>query len=123
MKLNDDIISDNEFQKYLTADSTFGPVDDILVFWMKQQRSCPALASIAADIYSIPALNTTVERLFYSAANTITDRRTTLNPEKVNELLFSKKNLLLLKECHHQQSPRPQTKKKLDKILALSSST
>jgi hypothetical protein len=58
----------------------------------------PVLYSIARDILIIPATNTSVERLFSASGNTITDTRTRLSAEKVDKLMFIKKNLLILKK-------------------------
>lgn len=114
--------ADRELEEYLSMDNNFGPDDDILEFWMKQQHLFPTLATIVMDIYSIPASNTTVERLFSSAGDTITDRRTNLSTEKVNKLLFLKKNLLSLKDDDLQPPTHLQGKRKLDEIVGLSPS-
>ncbi len=52
------------------------------------------------DYYAIPVSNTVVERLFPSSKNTISDRRTELDAERVNKLLFLQKKLLMLKSFH-----------------------
>jgi hypothetical protein len=72
--------------------------DDVLSFWLQHKLKFPILFSIVQDFYAIPASNTIVERLFSSSKSTITDKRTSLASEKVNKLLFLKKNLKLLKE-------------------------
>ena len=72
------------------------------------------------DLYSIPASNTSVEWLLSSAGNTISDRRTNLNPDKVSKVLFLNKNLLLLKELDRQQLVSIEKKRK---IRAMSTSS
>ena len=106
----------------MSSNNNFEQNDDILEFWMKNQHLYPILASIVMDIYSIPTSNTTVERLFSAAGNTITDRRTNLGAEKVNKLLFLKKNLLSLKEDDVEPTVNLQGKRKVDEITASSSS-
>jgi hypothetical protein len=68
------------------------------LFWKRQKVLFPVLYSIARDILIIPATNTAVERLFSASGNTITDTRTRLSAEKVDKLMFIKKNLLILKK-------------------------
>ncbi|CAF3357899.1 unnamed protein product [Rotaria sp. Silwood2] len=51
-------------------------------------------------ILSIPATNTSVERLFSHSGNTVTNRRRRLDADKVNNLLFIKRNLRTLKEIY-----------------------
>lgn len=53
--------------------------------------------SIAKDILIIPATNTSIERLFSASGNLVTDTRTRLNSDKINKLMFLKKNHVLLK--------------------------
>jgi hypothetical protein len=72
--------------------------DDILSFWKQHKQSFPLIASIARHILSIPASNTSVERQFSSCKNTVTDKRTKLGSEKLNKLIFLKKNMNILKE-------------------------
>ncbi|CAF3736993.1 unnamed protein product [Rotaria sp. Silwood1] len=94
---------EKELIQYLSSNITLEPNGDVLLFWKKHQNTFPTLASIVKTIYSIPASNTTVERLFSTASNTISNRRTNLDGEKMNKLLFLNKNLLTLKEFDRQQ--------------------
>ncbi|CAF2941605.1 unnamed protein product, partial [Rotaria sp. Silwood2] len=71
---------------------------DVLDFWRKQQNSFPTLSLIARNIFAIPASNTTVERLFSSSKLSVGERGTNLGSEKLNQLMFLQKNLVLLKE-------------------------
>ena len=90
--------------------------DDILLFWLQQKSKFPILFSIVQDFYAIPASNTTVERLFSSSKNTITDKRTSLGTEKVNKLLFLQKNLTLLKKFDEKttdEAAATETKRKM----------
>ena len=71
-----------------------------LSYWNANKSSYPSLARIAKRILAIPATNTTVERLFSHSGNTITNRRTRLNADKVNNLLFIKQNIRTLREIY-----------------------
>jgi hypothetical protein len=113
-----------ELEQYLSSSTAFEPDDDVLLYWKKHQCTFPSLASIVKTIYNIPASNTTVERLFSTAGNTVSDRRTNLDVEKVSKLLFLNKNLLTLKELDYQQLLHIREKRKLDQmVLPLSPSS
>jgi hypothetical protein len=71
---------------------------DVLSFWKDKREIFPLLSSIARVIYSIPASNTMIERLFSASKNVVTAKRTSLDCEKVNQLLFLQKNLHQLKQ-------------------------
>ena len=113
---------DKELIDYLASKDTLEPEEDILLFWKKHQPSFPTLAGIVKSIYCVPASNTTVERLFSSAGNTITDRRSNLDSERVNKILFLNKNLLPLKDIERQQSTQAPEKRKLRQLLSHSPS-
>jgi len=72
--------------------------DDLLSFWRRKKNEFPTIASIARKVLSIPAANTSVERLFSSSKIIIGDKRTRLSSEKIDKLMFLKKNLASLKQ-------------------------
>lgn len=108
---------DKELEHYLHSNATIGPEDDVLHFWKQNESIYPTLASIVKDIYSIPASNTTVERLFSTAGSTISSRRTDLNMDKVNQLLFLNKNLLPLREIDQTQLLYTNEKRKISEVI------
>ncbi len=63
----------------------------------EKKKEFPTIASVARQILAIPASNTSVERLFSSSKIMIGDRRTRLGAEKVDKLMFLRKNLTSLK--------------------------
>lgn len=69
---------------------------DLLTFWRKKQHEFPKIAAIARKVLAIPASNTSVERLFSLAKVAVNDRRTSLGIEKIDKLMFLKKNLMSL---------------------------
>ncbi|CAF3517065.1 unnamed protein product [Rotaria sp. Silwood1] len=71
---------------------------NLLQYWDANKSIYPNLARVAKKILAIPASNTSVERLFSDTGNTITDRRTRLDVDKINNLLFIKRNTRTLKE-------------------------
>jgi hypothetical protein len=92
--------AEQELEKYLLSTSLVEDEeeDDILSYWKEYEKLFPMIASIARDILAIPASNTSVERLFSSCKNTITDKRTKLGADKLNKLMFLQKNMNILKE-------------------------
>ncbi|CAF1460814.1 unnamed protein product [Rotaria sordida] len=94
---------EQELEKYLTSTSMVRDEeeDDILGYWREHQKLFPLIASIARKILAIPASNTSVERLFSSCKNTITDKRTRLGAEKLNKMMFLQKNMNLLQKKFH----------------------
>lgn len=97
---------DLELEKYLSSTSLVADdkEDDVLSYWREYQTIFPTIASIARDVLAIPASNTSVERLFSSCKNTVTDKRTKLGAEKLNKLMFLKHNMHLAKEESHLDS-------------------
>ena len=77
-----------ELEEYLSTDFQFDEDDDVLFFWIHQKSKFPSLFSIVKDFYTITSSNTVVERLFSTSKNNISDKRTSLNAQKVNKLLF-----------------------------------
>ena len=51
-------------------------------------HSLPKLAVIAGSVYSIPASQNKTERVFSAAGHVMTDLRTTLDPEHLDEILL-----------------------------------
>lgn len=105
-----------EIDDYLTADFNENIVGnnnsddiDILLFWRQQQSLYPVLSSIAKVVYAIPASNTIIERLFSKAKNVVTEKRTRLDCEKINQILFLQKNMKTLKELSNNEFRRKRT--------------
>lgn len=82
---------------------------DVLSFWKDQRELFPLLSSIAREIYSIPASNTMIERIFSASKNVVTAKRTSLDCEKLNQLLFLQKNLHQLKQFECDASRKRNT--------------
>ena len=86
-----------------------GMIAVTLTFCQENQRSFPILAKISTVICSIPASNTTIERLFSTAKNVVTHKRTRLACEKINELLFLQKNMRNLQQLSNNDLSRKRT--------------
>lgn len=69
-----------------------------LSFWEKMHSSYPALAKVAARVLAVPAASAAVEREFSLAGNIITQKRSKLSPDAVNDMVFNHS----YKKYHHR---------------------
>ncbi|CAF2085014.1 unnamed protein product [Rotaria magnacalcarata] len=111
-KSQDETETKTEFDKYIQDNTKIDKDMNLLIYWKNNESTYPTLAKIAKRILSIPATNTSVERLFSDSGNTITNRRTRLQTSKVNQLLFIRRNLQLLRELLPQSVEQIQKRKK-----------
>jgi hypothetical protein len=65
----------------------------ILSRWKAQQNSMPRLAAIARYLLAIPASSAASERSFSAAGSTVSPRRSSLDPDNVDSILFLHSNL------------------------------
>ncbi|CAF4618940.1 unnamed protein product [Rotaria socialis] len=74
-------------------------IDNPLKFWESNQRPFPMLSKLARQIHCIPASSAGVERQFSGAGIVVNERRTALDPNQVNNILFirSMENMKLAK--------------------------
>ena len=70
---------------------------DQLEWWRHHEAQFPLLSKIVKVVFPIPAASSKSERVFSVAGNVVTPKRARLNPEKVEDLVFVKCNLRLLK--------------------------
>ena len=61
--------------------------DDILKWWKFYSEGLPILSSVARAILAIPASSAKSERVFSTSGNTVTTKRTNLDPDKVEVLV------------------------------------
>ena len=77
-----------EVVKYL-GDAPAEKTADILDFWRVNAGKYPMVARLARQIRAIPALSSTSERVFSSAANICTVKRTNLRVCKMEQLVHN----------------------------------
>lgn len=79
----------DELEMYLkmTIDDKF-KISNPLPFWQCHQENLSNLAKLARRLYSIPATSAGVERQFSAAGIVINERRCSLNPETVEEVML-----------------------------------
>ncbi|KAL3862595.1 hypothetical protein ACJMK2_008552 [Sinanodonta woodiana] len=69
------------------------PPLDPIEYWKLNQRKYPILAECAQSFLATPASSVESERSFSSASDICEDKRSSLAPHKLEQLLFLKKNL------------------------------
>jgi len=65
---------------------------DILVWWKEHSHQFPKLATLARQLFAIPASSAASERSFSAAGYTVSERRTALSPDTVDNILFLHSN-------------------------------
>lgn len=66
---------------------------DILAWWREHVSTFPKLSELARQHFCVPASSAASERAFSAAGRTITARRTALDPETVDNVLFVNSNI------------------------------
>jgi hypothetical protein len=79
-----------EFKSYINI--AYDPNCDLFNWWQQNENEFPRLAKLAKKYLSIPSTSVSSERIFLTAGNLITKKRSALNPYLVNKLVFLKKN-------------------------------
>ncbi|KAL2101911.1 hypothetical protein ACEWY4_003672 [Coilia grayii] len=86
---DDDTGPVDEVQDYSSTNFDLGSVDEnLLSFWKAQGQTFPRLQHLAKRILSIPATSAASERSFSAAGRVIEARRSRLNPDTVDAILF-----------------------------------
>lgn len=72
---------------------------DLKGYWNSEEvkSKYPTLQLVARSIFAIPASSAKSEMNFSAAGNILTEKRTSLDPEKVNDMLVIKSNIGYLK--------------------------
>ncbi|GAV01545.1 hypothetical protein RvY_12241 [Ramazzottius varieornatus] len=78
----------------------------ILEFWQEHAATLPKLYKLAVRVLAVPVSSCSPERLFSDAGNIFTEKRTSLDGEKLDDLLYLKWNLVV------EDSGKPKTSAK-----------
>ncbi|CAG5100650.1 Similar to Zbed4: Zinc finger BED domain-containing protein 4 (Mus musculus) [Cotesia congregata] len=70
-----------------------GPQQDPLIWWRQEKNKYPRLSLMARRYLGIPSTSSESERLFFTAGDIVSDKRTSLSLDSVSYLLFLNKNL------------------------------
>ncbi|XP_056116473.1 E3 SUMO-protein ligase ZBED1-like [Rhinichthys klamathensis goyatoka] len=84
--------AEDEIKRY-KARRPAGLQDNPLIWWRENEKEYPLLARMAKRYLCVPGTSVTSERVFSTAGDIITAKRSCLTPGHVNELLFLQKNL------------------------------
>ena len=82
----------DEISRYIECRVKPTEAECILGWWKKNASSFPKLATVARFILAIPSSSAASERSFSAAGQTISDRRTNLSPDTVDDILFVHSN-------------------------------
>jgi hypothetical protein len=89
----------NEVTEYLAL-REISFENDPLMWWMNQQEKFPVLSRLAKKYLGVYACSTSSERLFSEAGNLLTAKRTRMNPNLVQKIIFLKRNSMHLKSIY-----------------------
>ena len=80
-----------EVNSYMAMDLPRG--QDVLQFWSNHEKTYPLLAKAARHLLCIQPTSCSSERAFSTGGQTVSVRRTKLDPENVHMLVYCKENL------------------------------
>ncbi|KAM8766865.1 E3 SUMO-protein ligase ZBED1-like [Acanthopagrus schlegelii] len=86
----------DEIRRY-RAEQPAGLNENPLTWWRSNEREYPLLAHLAKQYLCVPGTSIASERVFSTAGDIVTAKRSCLTPDHVNELLFLNKNLTITK--------------------------
>jgi hypothetical protein len=78
----------DELTRYLKFEHRETSSNDVLEFWNTMADSLPALTKVAFQILTVPATSANVERSFSAAGQIVSERRSNISPDSVNDILF-----------------------------------
>ena len=84
----------DELQSYISSISSCSD-SELLSWWDQHSKEYPQLAMLARKYHCIPASSGSSERSFSSSGNLITKKRTALDKDNVNDLLYIHANATL----------------------------
>ncbi|XP_061695574.1 E3 SUMO-protein ligase ZBED1-like [Syngnathoides biaculeatus] len=76
-----------ELNMYLQT-ANLDPEKDALVWWRQHEVNFPLVAKLAKEYLCIPATSLPSERIFGASGNAVTSKRSCLEPERVDQLVF-----------------------------------
>ncbi|CAF2880279.1 unnamed protein product [Rotaria sp. Silwood2] len=89
----------DELSRYLSLKTVKTSLtDNLLDFWLENQNFFPVLSKLARQIHCIPTTSAAVEHQFSSAGFITNERRTSLDREQLNNIIFirSAENIKLI---------------------------
>ncbi|KAJ4938907.1 hypothetical protein JOQ06_028373 [Pogonophryne albipinna] len=84
--------AEEEIERYCKA-SSLPLTEDPLNWWRVHEITFPLLSRVSKRYLCIPGTSVSAERVFSTAGDVVTAKRSTLKPEHVDQLVFLQKNL------------------------------
>ncbi|CAF4530613.1 unnamed protein product [Rotaria sp. Silwood2] len=79
----------DELDRYLRMNiEDIHKIPNPLPFWKHYQQKFPCLSLLARRLFSIPVTSAAVERSFSAAGLVVTERRSSLDPQTLHDILF-----------------------------------
>ena len=94
--------ADIQVQNYLSQKTT-PKNSDPLQYWKKHATEFPSLAALATKYLCAPCSSVDSERLFSSVSNVLDEKRNRLSADRVEMLVFIKKNIHILKPVEEKK--------------------
>lgn len=98
--LDINILVNNELERYaserIDTSNQSQYEFDVLLWWKNNASKYPLLAALSRFMLAIPASSAPSERLFSVAGSTVTDKRNSLKPSTLNNVLFLRSNYDLI---------------------------
>jgi hypothetical protein len=89
----------NEVEEYLKEDMI--PFNQCpLNWWLNKKNKYPILAKMARIYLAVPATSTSSERLFSDAGNLLSAKRSKMNSELFQHIMFLKRNAIKVSSIH-----------------------
>ncbi|KAI4826868.1 hypothetical protein KUCAC02_030298 [Chaenocephalus aceratus] len=85
-------IAEEEIERYCKV-SSLPLTEDPLNWWRDHEITFPLLSQVSKRYLCIPGTSVSAERVFSTAGDVVTAKRSTLKPEHVDQLVFLQKNL------------------------------
>ena len=92
-----DPVSEHLFSRHTGTELSLLRGSDPLEYWKENATQFPSLAAVATRYLCAPCSSVDSERLFSAVANVLDENRNRLSADRVEMLIFIKKNIHVLK--------------------------
>ena len=84
---------EQEWLEFRSGGLVIGKNLDVLKWWSQHEKQFPLLSRIVKKYFCIQATSCSAERTFSTGGTTVTAKRSKLDPENVNKLVYLRENL------------------------------
>lgn len=82
----------DELEKYMSMNTTDDDCKNLLSWWKLHAGSFPKLARLGKEVFCIPASSAASERNFSRAGLIVSEKRSSIDPDRVNDILIIHNN-------------------------------